>query len=163
MNKGKMYISKTSPPSVARAYLDQFQEDFTFFLKSRAIEMVPHGRMVLILHGRQSADASKEYFFAWEVLAKTISDMVEHGLIGEEKLDSFDVPYYTASPEEVRNVVEREGSFLIEYLQPFALDSVADVIGDEMKGERLAKNIRSYTESMISHHFGEEIVDRIYD
>lgn len=79
MNKGKLYISKTSPPSVAKAYLDQFQEDFTFFLKSRAIEMVPHGRMVLILHGRQSADpASKECGFAWEVLAKAISDMVEH-------------------------------------------------------------------------------------
>lgn len=73
------------------------------------------------------------------------------------------MPYYIASPEEVRNVVEREGSFLIEYMQPFALDSVADVTGDDMKGERMAKNIRNYTESMISHHFGEEIIDRIYD
>lgn len=78
LNEGRIYISKTSPPSVRKAYLDQFQEDFTLFLKSRAMEMVPHGHMILMLLGRESTDpANMESCYMWELLADAISDLVE--------------------------------------------------------------------------------------
>ncbi|XP_043721916.1 7-methylxanthine methyltransferase PCS1-like, partial [Telopea speciosissima] len=56
INKGKIYISNTSPPPVSKAYLEQFQEDFTSFIKFRSKELIPNARMVLILHGRQGGD-----------------------------------------------------------------------------------------------------------
>ncbi|KAA8539627.1 hypothetical protein F0562_026319 [Nyssa sinensis] len=165
LNKGKMYISKTSPPAVREAYLAQFQEDFTLFLKCRSEEMVPHGRMVLTLHGRPSSDSTtKESCYAWELLGEATAQLVSQGLIAEEKLDSFNVPYYISSPEEVQDIVKREGSFAIERLETFSLE-----IGDKeesnkwSRGEKVAKRVRAFTESVISYQFGEEILDKLYD
>ncbi|CDP16806.1 unnamed protein product [Coffea canephora] len=39
LNKGNIYIGKTSPKSVHDAYLDQFERDFTNFLSARADEI----------------------------------------------------------------------------------------------------------------------------
>ncbi|XP_059666384.1 probable caffeine synthase 4 [Cornus florida] len=165
LNRGKMYISTTSPPVVREAYLTQFQQDFTLFLKSRYEEMVPDGCMVLILHGRQSADPlDKESCWHWELLAEAIAELVSQGMVGEEKLDSFNVPHYTSSLEELQDIVEKEGSFAIERLEKFALE-----VGEQQekdawsKGEKVAKDIRCFTESLISYHFGEEIVEKVFD
>ncbi|XP_059666386.1 probable caffeine synthase 4 [Cornus florida] len=163
LNKGKIYISTTSPPVVREAYRTQFQEDFSMFLKSRSEEMVPDGCMVLILHGRQSADPlDKESCWVWELLAEAIADMISQGLVAEEKLDSFNVPYYAPSLEEVQHIVEEEGSFAIERLETFALEFLLDKEEKETKGEKLGKDIRSFTESMISYQFGEEILEKLF-
>ncbi|KAK4835889.1 hypothetical protein QYF36_015812 [Acer negundo] len=163
LNKGKIYISKTSPPAVREAYLAQFQQDFSSILMSRSQEMVPGGRVVLILHGRQSTDfTSNESCYNWEVLAKAIADMVSMGLIDKDKLDSFNVPHYSPSPEEVKEVIKKEGSFAIELLETYATE-----VGDKNIWNGGAKDfshaLRSLTESMISHHFGIEIIDKLYD
>ena len=77
LNKGKIYISKTSPPAVRKAYLAQFQEDFLLFLKCRSPELVHNGRMVLIIHGRESEDPTrKDSCYVWEILADAISYLV---------------------------------------------------------------------------------------
>ncbi|KAK2637283.1 hypothetical protein Ddye_032075 [Dipteronia dyeriana] len=162
LNKEKIYISTTSPHAVREAYLLQFQDDFSTFLKSRSQEMVPNGRIVLMLQGRQSADpTSKECCYQWEILAKALTEMVSQGLIDEERLDSFDVPYYTPSQEEVKEIIDKEGSFAVDLMESSAID-----IGDKdiwSDATRYANNIRSFTEPMISHHFGVEILDELYD
>ncbi|KAK0591680.1 hypothetical protein LWI29_006283 [Acer saccharum] len=163
INKGKIYISKTSPPAVREAYLAQFQQDFSLFLRSRAQEMVPDvGRVVLILHGRLSADpTSKDSHTPWEHFSDAISHLVSKGLIDEERLDSFDVPYYTPSQEEVKEMIDKEGSFAVDLMETFAID-----VGDKdiwSDATSCANNIRSFTEPMISHHFGVEILDELYD
>ncbi|XP_043721235.1 3,7-dimethylxanthine N-methyltransferase CkTbS-like [Telopea speciosissima] len=126
INKGKIYISNTSPPTVGKAYLEQFQEDFTSFVKLRSKELIPNARMVLILHGRQGGDPSSATCDYWELLSEALIAMVSEGLIEEEKLDSFNVPYYTASCEEIQEVIDKEGSFDTKQLVTFALD-----IGDK--------------------------------
>ena len=76
-NKGNIYMASTSPPNVLKAYYEQFQRDFSFFLKCRAEEMVEGGRMVLTFLGRKSDDpSSKECCYIWELLAVALSDMV---------------------------------------------------------------------------------------
>ncbi|KAK6933040.1 SAM dependent carboxyl methyltransferase [Dillenia turbinata] len=165
LNKGKMYISKTSPLIVKEAYLSQFQHDFTMFLNCRAKEIVPEGFAVLVLHGREFVDLSRNFesCFVWELLALAIADLVSQGLIEKEKLDSFNIPYYIASKEEIVGIVKREGSFTVELIETFALD-----IGNEKdmniqsKGQNAAKNIRCFTEPMISHHFENSIMEKVY-
>lgn len=77
LNKGKIYISKTSPPRVLDAYLVQFQKDFSLFLKSRSEEVVPGGRMVLSFMGRRSTDpTTEESCYHWELLAQALMSMV---------------------------------------------------------------------------------------
>ncbi|KAA8547402.1 hypothetical protein F0562_003734 [Nyssa sinensis] len=39
-NKGNIYMASTSPPSVLKAYYEQFQRDFSVFLKCRSEELV---------------------------------------------------------------------------------------------------------------------------
>lgn len=78
INKGKIFISKTSPVAVKEAYLRQFEEDFSLFLKSRSQEMVPNGRLVLVFNGRPSADFTRGYCYPipWESLSEAIAAMV---------------------------------------------------------------------------------------
>lgn len=86
------------------------------------------------------------------------------GLIAKEKLDSFDVPFYTASSEEIQVVVDKEGSFSIEHMQIFTINHFADVVEGEdtrAKTERFCKIIRNFTD--FSNHFGEEILDKLCD
>ncbi|OMO76249.1 SAM dependent carboxyl methyltransferase [Corchorus olitorius] len=162
LNKGKIYISKTSPPAVIKAYLTQFQEDFISFLKCRSSEMVSNGRMVLIIHGRESEDPTtdRDHNYNWEVLGNAMSCMVSQGLIDEEKLDSFNIPYYIASKDEVEYLVKKEGSFTTEFIDLIAINTL-DIT--RSTPESRANLIRSITESIISTQFGEEIMDKLYD
>ena len=55
-NKMSVYITGSSLPSEHKAYLNQFQKDFTTFLRMRSEEVVSNGRMVLTLIGRKTLD-----------------------------------------------------------------------------------------------------------
>ncbi|KAL6011379.1 hypothetical protein ACLOJK_001825 [Asimina triloba] len=71
-----MCVSESSPPVVARAYLQQFQEDFSLFLQSRSEEVIAGGRMVLILLGRSGHHMEIGHTFYWDMLARAFSCLV---------------------------------------------------------------------------------------
>ncbi|XP_010263596.1 PREDICTED: jasmonate O-methyltransferase [Nelumbo nucifera] len=172
LNKGKLFISKTSPPSVLSSYALQFQEDFTSFLSSRSEEMVPGGRMVLSFMGRRSADpTTEENCHQWELLAQALHTMVIEGHVEEEKLDRFNAPYYSPSPEEVKSAVQREGSFMIDRIEILEVEwdggsnnhVVSNGTSDNLTGaQRVVKTVRAVVESMLASHFGEEIMDELF-
>ncbi|KAJ4715452.1 Methyltransferase-like protein [Melia azedarach] len=112
LNKENIYIAKTCPHSVRKAYFDQFDSDFTTFLKSRSEELKLGGRMVLALKSDDN-----RYHNIWEVFGEAINDLVLEGLIEEIKLASFNVPFYGPRAEEIRHLVEEEGSFSIHKLE----------------------------------------------
>ncbi|XWS29269.1 hypothetical protein CRYUN_Cryun24cG0013800 [Craigia yunnanensis] len=74
-NKWNIYMAKSSPPNVFKAYAKQFQEDFSLFLRMRSEEIKPRGHMILTYKGRSNQDPSAE-FYGWEFLAKSLSDLV---------------------------------------------------------------------------------------
>ncbi|KVH98423.1 SAM dependent carboxyl methyltransferase [Cynara cardunculus var. scolymus] len=156
LNKEKLYISKSSPASVVEAYQQQFQKDFSLFLRSRAHEMVVKGRMVLSFLGRRSPDPSvDEACYHWELLARALMSLALDGLVEKESIDSFNAPYYAPSQEEVEHEVEKEGSFVIHSVEAF---EIAWDDGDssglkESSGTRVAKTIRAVVELMIENHF----------
>ena len=69
-------MASTSPPEVLKAYYEQFQQDFSLFLKCRSEEQVAGGRMVLTVSGRRSDDPSSKECYVWELLAMALNDMV---------------------------------------------------------------------------------------
>ncbi|CAA3029295.1 jasmonate O-methyltransferase-like [Olea europaea subsp. europaea] len=177
LNKGNIYISKTSPGSVLDAYLSQFKRDFSVFLKSRSEEMVVDGHMVLSFMGRVSTDpSSEESCMQWELLAQALMSMALEGLIEEEKIDSFNAPYYAPSAQEVRSVVEEEGSFTINCLEAFEIEwdggapsnnnfqkHIDKIEKDNFsRGQQVAKTIRAVVESMLEVHFGRKIIDELF-
>lgn len=77
-NKGNIYLAKTSPPNVFKAYLEQYQSDFSFFLKCRSEELVEGGGLVVTLIGRIGEDpVYKDCCAVWETMAMGLNDMVK--------------------------------------------------------------------------------------
>lgn len=77
LNKGNIYMAKSSPPAVFKAYSDQFQSDFSLFLNLRSEEMTCGGRMVLTLMGRKGEEPSSgDCCHVWELLAQALKGMV---------------------------------------------------------------------------------------
>ncbi|WZZ62574.1 hypothetical protein YC2023_062681 [Brassica napus] len=60
-NKENVYISNSSPQSAYKAYLNQFQRDFSMFLTLRSEEIVSNGRMVLTFIGRNTLNSDQFY------------------------------------------------------------------------------------------------------
>ncbi|KAI7739401.1 hypothetical protein M8C21_010744, partial [Ambrosia artemisiifolia] len=168
-NKGNIYISTTSPPSVIRAYQEQFQRDFFMFLKCRAEEMVSGGRMVLTILGRRNDNpCSKECCYHWDLLAETLNDMVVEGFIQEEKMDSFNIPQYTPSHKEVRNVVNKEGSFVIDCVEVTEVNWDActnqdpNLSEEDIQGVNIGNCMRAVAEPLLLSHFGESIMEEVF-
>ncbi|EXC25060.1 Jasmonate O-methyltransferase [Morus notabilis] len=174
LNKGKIYISKSSPQCVLDAYSKQFQEDFFLFLRSRSEEIVVGGRMVLSFMGRNSSDPTTEdSCYQWELLALALMTLASESLIKEENVDNFNAPYYAPCPEELKLEVEKEGSFIVERLEALPIDwdggsteeyCVYDTLEAlyKARGQRVAKSIRAVVESMLEAHFGKEIMDDLF-
>ncbi|KAK8634246.1 hypothetical protein V6N13_015074 [Hibiscus sabdariffa] len=119
-NKGNVYIAKSSPPNVLKAYSKQFQNDFSNFLHSRSEEMIGGGQMLLTLIGRSISDpTSKDCCYLWDLFTKSLHDLVAEGLMHESDIDSFNVPYYFPCEEEVREIIESEGSFILDKIIVF--------------------------------------------
>ncbi|KAH9317735.1 hypothetical protein KI387_019504, partial [Taxus chinensis] len=167
-NRGKIFISEQGPSGVADAYFSQFQKDFNAFLRAREKEMVAGGRMFLVVNGRLTADRRKQGSpgFYWDTLGYAIKDLVSQGLIEEEKLDSFNIPYYGPSLEELKQEVQKQGSFTIVGLEVIIGRRNIENIDDNEKepnAKFLSKQIRAVMESLTSYHFGSGVVDAIFN
>ncbi|CAN7033455.1 unnamed protein product [Brassica rapa subsp. trilocularis] len=149
--------------SINKAYYSQFKEDFSMFLRSRSKEVVAAGRMVLIILGREGPDhVDRGMSFTWEILARAIADLVGQGETEEEKLDSYETHFYAASAAEIEGEVNKEGSFELEKLEIMEVEKKDNEDGMS-SGELAAKTIRAVQESMLAPHFGEEILDKLFD
>ncbi|GMH17494.1 hypothetical protein Nepgr_019335 [Nepenthes gracilis] len=86
------------------------------------------------------------------------------GIIPEEKVDCFNLPCYAACTEEVKEIVEDEGSFVMDHLESMEVDLV-DFEGDNVllsRGERVARMLRVMLESILGYHFGMELMDDLF-
>ncbi|KAD6119107.1 hypothetical protein E3N88_10378 [Mikania micrantha] len=168
LNKERLYISKGSSMSVVKAYQQQFHEDFSLFLKSRAKEMVSRGRMVLSFMGRLSTNpCADEACYHWELLAHALMSLALEGLVEKEKIDSFNAPYYAPSPQEVKHEVENDGSFVVEGVEAFKIEWDDGGSSDHVmlsSGNRVAKTIRAVVEPMLETHFHleHELMDELF-
>ncbi|PHU21348.1 hypothetical protein BC332_06455 [Capsicum chinense] len=171
LNKGNIYIAKTSPPSVHEAYLDQFQKDFTNFLSMRCEEMVDFGSLVLTFICKNDEDDGCDF---WELLGITMNDMVIEGMIEETKLDNFNLPLYAPSIKEIKQIIKNEGSFKILQLETFKLKWDSNMANHGEKEEKIlfheksravyvAGNMRAVQEPILVDHFGEEIMDDLFE
>ncbi|KAF3664003.1 Salicylate carboxymethyltransferase [Capsicum annuum] len=161
-NKGNIYMSSTSPPSVIKAYYKQYGKDFTNFLKYRSEELMKGGKMVLTFLGRENEDpSSKECCYIWELLSMALNELVVEGLIEEEKLDAFNIPQYTPSPAEVKYIVEKENSFTINRLEATRIHWNAS--NDHINGGyNVSRCMRAVAEPLLVSQFGPKLMDLVF-
>uniref|UniRef100_A0A0D9WNT2 Uncharacterized protein n=1 Tax=Leersia perrieri TaxID=77586 RepID=A0A0D9WNT2_9ORYZ len=170
LNGGNIYITTSTPPSVVKLYQDQFQKDMPLFLKLRHQELVPGGKMLLTFLGRKKEnvlDGNLSHIYA--LLAEALQSLVTKGLVEKGKLESFNLPLYGPSIDEVKAVVARNGLFDIDHLELFEsnwdpyddLDHVGKCRSPR-RGMNIAKCIRAVFEPLLASHFGEDILDELF-
>ncbi|KAL6178203.1 hypothetical protein ACLB2K_049722 [Fragaria x ananassa] len=128
------------------------------FLQARAQEIVYGGLIVLTFPGRHSdthSDATPNV-----VLQLLGSSLMDLGVVSEEKVDSFNIPVYSMSPKELSDVVERNGCFSIEMVANLLVSQVEDT---SSVPKLIASHIRAVMEGLLKQHFGEEILDELFD
>ncbi|RWV84554.1 hypothetical protein GW17_00053721, partial [Ensete ventricosum] len=87
-----------------------------------------------------------------------------------DKVDTFNLPVYGASMQEVMAVIHDEGLFDVEQAQtfesnwdPFDDTDDDDIVFDNvLNGRNVAKCVRAVYESLIAHHFGDAILDELF-
>ncbi|XP_061943803.1 probable methyltransferase TCM_000331 [Populus nigra] len=170
-NKGNIYMAKASPPNVFKAYLEQFQKDFSLFLRLRSEEIIQGGRVVFTFISRSTDDPrSNDCCLIWELLAKSLLDLAAKGLVLEADIDTFNLPFYHPYEGEVREIIEMEGSFDINKLETFAINWDANddinnnnfVFDKDQCGRNVANIIRAAAEPMLVSHFGDDIMDELF-
>ena len=170
INGGNIYIAKSMPPSVVKMFQDQFQKDMSLFLKLRHQELVPGGQMLLTFLGRKKEgvlDGDLSHLCA--LLAEALQALVTEGLVEREKLESFNLPLYGPSIDEVKAVIALNKLFGIDHIQLFESnwDPYDDMENDGMcsspqHGVNVAKSIRAVFEPLLASHFGECILDELF-
>ncbi|URE17921.1 carboxyl methyltransferase [Musa troglodytarum] len=161
LNKGNISIAENSQPQVVKAYQEQHRRDFSTFLKSRYVELSIGRRMVLTFLGRKNKHpANDELSYLYGLLAEALNAMVSQGIISEDKVDTFNLPIYGASMQEVKSVIGVEGSFDVEKAEsnwdPF------DDSDNVLNGKNVASTLQAVMEPLISHHFGDAILHELF-
>ncbi|CAL9062386.1 unnamed protein product [Musa banksii] len=171
LNNKNIYIAETSPLEVVKAYQDQHQRDLSEFLRCRHAELSYGARMVLSFLGRKgSYPPSGDVGYFYDLLAEALSALVSQGIVEEDKLVTFNLPYYAPSMEEVKAVIHREDLFDLEQARIFeanwdpfddsdddsaAFDSIAS-------GKNVAGYVRAAFQPLIEEHFGDAILDELF-
>lgn len=166
-NQGKVFIEGANE-STAKAYRKQWQTDLGDFLTSRSHEMKIGGSMFLVCLGRTSVDPTDQggagllfgthFQDAW-------NDLVQEGLISNEKRDSFNIPVYAPSLQDFKEVVEANGSFTINKLEVFRGGSplVVNQPDDSTEvGRALANSCRSVCGVLVDAHIGDRLSHELF-
>uniref|UniRef100_A0A7C9ELE9 Jasmonate O-methyltransferase n=1 Tax=Opuntia streptacantha TaxID=393608 RepID=A0A7C9ELE9_OPUST len=173
-NEGNIYLSTKSPPSVVKAYTEQFQKDIGVFLRSRSDELAKGGQMVLTYWGRNTEEPTcMGSDCVWGLFDTVLNQLVSEGVIEEERVESFNIPVYHPSSMEVTKEVEKQGSFFINAVEntQVSFDAQEDngqnitINGSKMeekKGDPPSRLMRSVIESVLTCHFGSVVIDEIF-
>lgn len=89
------------------------------------------------------------------------------GKIKKDEIDSFNMPSYAPNEEEIKKIIQMEGSFTLERLEAFESDMAAIEKPNgkhfEDSAKLVVKTIRAVTEVMLASHFGNSIVDHLFE
>ncbi|KAF3437767.1 hypothetical protein FNV43_RR20523 [Rhamnella rubrinervis] len=162
-NKGRIHYGN-SGDEVIRAYKAQRERDMDKFLQFRAQEVV-HGGLMLVNctfnhNGTHPSQCTCNLIL--DLLGSCLMDLARKGRISEEKVDSFNLPMYFMTPQEMEAAVERNGCFSIERMETLPSPRPGNG-GNESLVHQMAARVRAGMEDVIPQHFGEDIMDEFLD
>ncbi|XP_017972237.1 PREDICTED: probable S-adenosylmethionine-dependent methyltransferase At5g38100 [Theobroma cacao] len=155
-NRGRIFYSN-APNEVGKAYTAQYAMDMERFLAARSKEIVPGGLMALLIPGRPDGTLPAESSIGpiFQTLESCLVDMANEGIINKAKIDLFNLPMYCPSPEELRQLIQKNGSFSIARLESNTGAGRKQLCG--------AGECRSGLENIIVGHFGSDIVEELFE
>ncbi|MCD7472861.1 hypothetical protein HAX54_014265 [Datura stramonium] len=155
-NKGRIHYDGASI-EVWNSYVAQFDKDMEVFLSARAEEILPGGLIILVLPAIPSEIHHLQIGYRiLKFLESSLIDMVNEGIIEESLIDTFDLPLYFSSAEDMIRVVEKNGCFSIEKMEVTCPQSSIDA-------KSFISHLRSGLEGIFTKHFGSKIVDEMFE
>lgn len=85
---------------------------------------------------------------------------IVQGLIEESQVDSFNLPYYAATPEEMVEIVERNGYFIIDRVE--LTNPASWLQGRPVNIPIFLMHVRAAMEGHFAKHFGHQIIDQFF-
>ncbi|KAA8542773.1 hypothetical protein F0562_023925 [Nyssa sinensis] len=154
-NKGRILYANP-PKEVGEAYSAQYAEDMEKFLGAPAQELVSGGLMALLIPGRVNGTLPAQSSLGprFQPLESCLVDMTNEGLLSKDKLDSFNLPIYSPSSEELEKLIEKTECFDIARVEEMHRNNIPLLTMQEF---------RAGLEGIIKSHFGSEILDELFD
>ena len=93
------------------------------------------------------------------------------GLLDNDYINSFNLPLYTPCIDEVKDIVQHEGSFTVDRLETHEVnwdtsdDKAKSVYDINNSGKIVAKAVRAIVEPMLATHFqtGNSFMDKLFE
>ncbi|XP_068661025.1 gibberellic acid methyltransferase 2-like [Aristolochia californica] len=124
-NKGRAWIDGAKK-EVVEAYARQSEEDLKAFLQCRREEIVEGGVLFILMAGRPGSEKPENQLGDPDSRAKhpftsymdqAWQDLINEGLIVEEKMDAFNIPAYMRSVDEVKKAFDECVGFEIKTVE----------------------------------------------
>ncbi|XP_061365010.1 loganic acid O-methyltransferase-like [Gastrolobium bilobum] len=159
-NKGRIHCTN-APKEVADAYATQYKMDLENFLHAREQELVENGLMILQIPVASDVilDSEVDPNRVFELLGSCLVDMTKGGLISEEKVDSFNVPFFYSPVKNVKAILETNGSFSMEWMETLDIKDIFAIPSAQV----FVSTYRAVLEELIEKHFGGGNMDELFD
>ncbi|XP_057784288.1 loganic acid O-methyltransferase-like [Salvia miltiorrhiza] len=159
-NKGRIHYSGAGK-DVRDAYRAQYERDMDAFLSARGLELVPGGLVLLLLIGFPdgyllASDSSIGH--AFHTLGSCLYEMAKMGKIGEEEVDSFNLPFYYPSRTEVEAVIVANGVFDVERVAEMGAPMRRDP-----DAASVVSHMRAVVGVLVEERFGSGIVEQVFE
>ncbi|KAI4352139.1 hypothetical protein L6164_006420 [Bauhinia variegata] len=143
------------------AYSAQYKNDMESFLNARAEELVVGGLIVIVVPSvpKKFIPSKTLQAMSYGFNESCLSEMVKLELISQEEVDSFYIPHYYPTSEELEALIKKNGNFSIERMivlnrhMGFICPSVEWAVG----------TVRAVTEALFKEKFGDKAIDQLYE
>ncbi|KAK2635556.1 hypothetical protein Ddye_030348 [Dipteronia dyeriana] len=160
-NRGRVHYS-SAPEEVENAYASQFDKDLDNFLNARAKEIVSGGMVVFIVPGIPDGMPCSHLTnsIMYELMGDIFMDLAKEGSISEAQVNSFNLPIYSPYPEQIGQLVEKNGHFMVETIE---LTDPTSCYKGEIDIKMWTKHVRAAMDGMFLKYFEIGIVDEMFD
>ncbi|KAJ4841373.1 hypothetical protein Tsubulata_033356, partial [Turnera subulata] len=162
-NKDSIHCSGVSK-EVAKAYAAQFQNDMERFLNARAQEVVVGGLLLLTVAAETEVPISSQSYrsLSNDILGYCLADMAEEGLVSREKVEAFNIPIYYPPVHELEAVLQRNTYISVERIRTLVPLRTLRTRSPSVV-QPITKLLRAIYEELISQHFGDWILDSVFE
>ncbi|KAM0024751.1 putative 7-methylxanthosine synthase [Helianthus debilis subsp. tardiflorus] len=84
------------------------------------------------------------------------------GLVQGSDINSFNLPVYFPHGDELKRIIEEDGSFSLDDMDIFEVDWDQHDIECNNRGKKTTKSKRAITEPLFTSHFGNSITDMLF-
>ncbi|XP_010503138.1 PREDICTED: probable S-adenosylmethionine-dependent methyltransferase At5g38100 [Camelina sativa] len=146
---------------VEKLYFEQYKNDVGGFLNARAQEFVSGGLLLLLgscrLNGIQFFESVEGMMV--DCIGSSLNELAKQGIIDQQKLDAFKLPIYATQADDLKQIIEDNGSFTIE-----AFEKITHGKGEyPLDTNYLTLAFKASLGGSVAALFGQDAMEKTYE